>query len=164
MGEDFQGIGVYRSDQGLEQPKKVVLAPRFIVSMNPPSAWLRPPHCPLPFRPARSLQLHHVHPSQLPVRPSSGAIGDMSQSTSEPRQTLSQEGSVSESPLASFRCAYWATVPCKNQTAFSLRKEPLWPKSIRPSAPRLRRHWQNSNTASNPHVYREFQKFKTAQK
>ena len=37
-------------------------------------------------------------------------------------------------------------------------------KSIRPSAPRLRRHWQNSNTASNPHVYREFQKFKTTQK
>ena len=25
-GEDFQGVGVYRSNQGLEQPKKVVLA------------------------------------------------------------------------------------------------------------------------------------------
>jgi hypothetical protein len=81
-----------------------------------------------------------------------------------PRQTLLQESSVSKSPLASFRCAYWATVPCKNQTAFSLRKEPLWRKSIRPPAPTLRRHCQNSNTASNPHVYREFQKFKSAQK
>jgi hypothetical protein len=88
----------------------------------------------------------------------------MSQWRSRPRQTLSQERSLSESPLASFRCAYWATVPCKNQTAFSLRKEPLWRKSIRPSAPRLLRHWQDSNTASNPHVYREFQKFKTTQK
>src|SRR5580693_1986022 len=82
----------------------------------------------------------------------------MSRWRSRPRQTLSQERSLSESPLASFRCSYWATVPCKNQTAFSLRKEPLWRKSIRPSAPRLRRHWQNSNTVSNPHVYREFQK------
>ena len=88
----------------------------------------------------------------------------MSQCRSRPRQTLSRERSLSESPLASFRCAHWATVPCKNQTAFSLRKEPLWRKSIRPSAPRLRCHWHNPNTASNPHVYREFQKFKTTQK
>ena len=93
-----------------------------------------------------------------------GAIGDMSQWRSGPRQTLSQERSISESPLASFRCAYWAVVPCKNQTALSLRKEPLWRNKYWSVCPRLRRYWQNSNTASNPHDYREFQKFNTTQK
>ena len=45
LGGDFQGIGVYRYDGGLGQRKKVILAPPFIVSINPPgypSAWLRP--------------------------------------------------------------------------------------------------------------------------
>ena len=47
------------------------------------------------------------------------------------------------------------TVPCENLTACSLRKEPLWRRSIPPSAPRSRRHQQKSNAASNPHICRE---------
>jgi hypothetical protein len=45
LGGDFQGIGIYRYDGGLGQRKKVMPAPPFIVSIDPPgypSVWLRP--------------------------------------------------------------------------------------------------------------------------
>jgi hypothetical protein len=60
-------------------------------------------------------------------------------------QTLSQESKLSESLRASFRRADLATVSCKNQTVFSLRKEPLWRSSISPSTPRSLRHSPKSS-------------------
>jgi len=44
-GGDFQGIGVFRSDEVRKQRKKLIPALPIIVSMRPPgypSAWLHP--------------------------------------------------------------------------------------------------------------------------
>lgn len=64
-------------------------------------------------------QIWSDHAFRVADNPGDGSsmTGDMSQWRFRPRQTLSQERSLTESPLASFRCSYWATVPCKNQTA-----------------------------------------------
>jgi hypothetical protein len=45
LGGDFQGIGIYRSDEDLEAAEETVPALPFIVSISPPSypsGWLRP--------------------------------------------------------------------------------------------------------------------------
>jgi hypothetical protein len=55
---DFQGIGVFRSDDGWEQRKKFVPALPIIVSMSPlgyPWTLVASLQSPLPFRPAKSL-------------------------------------------------------------------------------------------------------------
>jgi hypothetical protein len=58
FGRDFQGIGVFRSDDAREQRKKFVPAPPIIVSMSPlgyPWTLVASLQGPLPFRLAKSL-------------------------------------------------------------------------------------------------------------